>query len=541
LALPQITFQHFYTYRQLTFALRRMVKESPPLARLESIGRSPEGRDVWMLEVTNQATGPAEDKPAYLVHANIHAPELAGPTAALWLAWHLLANYGADEGVTDLLDHQAFYLIPRLNPDGAEQVVTRNASVRSRSELRDLKNSHYQADVNNDGWILDMRWEDPDGELKPDPEEPRLLIPRRAEDRAGPFYRCWPEGYFRDWDGFHIRGGSRDFDFNRNFPAFWQPEHLQGGAGDFPFSEPEMRALGEFVCAHPNIFGMLGFHTGGNSVLRPSATRGDDELNAADVKIMRELGEKGAALTGFKLRSVTEYCRSYSVTSKLQGHFTDWGYDHLGLFVFEIELGNLYNTAGIPTDEWQEASPEQREEFDRRTLAWSDANPEYGAFVNWRPFDHPQLGRVEIGGWKRYALYNPWLQDLRDIAPKCTQFILEHARRAPRLAVRTTLDRIEGSVFRLRAEVVNVGQFPTHVTAQATKLASTKPVSVTLELGAGLELLSRSDYAEIGHLAGPGGKQEVEWFLRRTEEAPTATVVAQSPKGGVVRAEVEIK
>jgi murein tripeptide amidase MpaA len=538
LALPKINFQHFYTYRQLTAALRGLVKECPQLARLEPVGRSPEGREVWLLEVTNRETGPAEEKPAYLVHANIHATELAGTTAALWLGRHLLAGYGEDELVTDLLDHQAFYLIPRLNPDGAEQAVTMNAAVRSRTELQDLKNGHYQADVNGDGLILDMRWEDPDGDLKPDLEEPRLLIPRRAEDRQGPFYRRWPEGFIRDWDGFHIRGASRSFDFNRNFPAFWQPEHLQGGAGDFPFSEPEMRALGEFAYAHPNVFGMLGFHTGGNSVLRPSATRGDDELNAADVKIMRELGEKGAALTGFKLRSVMEYCRSYSVTSKLQGHFTDWGYDHLGLFVFEIELGNLYNTAGIATDEWQEASPEQREAFDRRALAWHDEHPEYGAFRDWQPFDHPQLGRVEIGGWKRDALYNPWLKDLQDIAPKCTRFILEHARRAPRLTVRTTLERIEGAVYRLRAEVVNGGQFPTHVTAQATKLASTKPVSVKLEGGAGLELLSRSDYAEIGQLAGPGGKQEVEWFLRRTGEPTTATVVARAPKGGVARAEV---
>ena len=59
----------------------------------------------------------------------------------------------------------------------------------------------YPSDLNGDGYALTMRLENPDGEWKPDAEDPRLLVRRQADDEEGPFYRQYPEGLVHDWDG----------------------------------------------------------------------------------------------------------------------------------------------------------------------------------------------------------------------------------------------------------------------------------------------------------------------------------------------------
>ncbi|MCS6859155.1 MAG: M14 family metallopeptidase, partial [Abditibacteriales bacterium] len=428
--MSPVNFQQFYSYAQLTNYLRRLTKEAPALARLRSMGESREGRQLWVLEITNGATGAAAEKPAYLVHANIHAAEVAGTMSGLALCHHLLSQFGRDEAVTRLLDNVAFYVIPRLNPDGAEYALRTGGAIRSRFAVRREANTLIPQDVNGDGLILTMRWQDAHGNLRLDPDEPRRLLPRQPHD-PGPFYRVATEGIIHDWDGGEFHEATRTFDWNRNWGANWQPEHVQFGAGDFPFSEPEMRALAEFVFAHPNIFGMLGFHTGPQALLRPPASISEDEFPDGDLRAMKELGRKGVELTGFPLYAVTDYHHADEKPNCLRGHFTEWGYEHVGLFVFEIELGTLHTSAGISTQASFESTEEQRRDFEKRLLQWHDAHPDYGAFVNWQPFSHPQLGAVEIGGWKRYLWANPSLDDLPAISERAIKFIMEHASRFP--------------------------------------------------------------------------------------------------------------
>ena len=79
-----------------------------------------------MLTVTDFTSGKPEDRPGYLIQANIHAAEVAGAHAALFTARQLLAD-GED---TDLLDRVVFYIIPRLNPDNAELVAQLKNAVK---------------------------------------------------------------------------------------------------------------------------------------------------------------------------------------------------------------------------------------------------------------------------------------------------------------------------------------------------------------------------------------------------------------------------
>ncbi len=74
--MPATRFDRYYRYDDLTRLLSAYAQEHPDLIRLESIGKSFEGRDIWLVTVTNVATGPAAEKPALWVDGNIHASEV---------------------------------------------------------------------------------------------------------------------------------------------------------------------------------------------------------------------------------------------------------------------------------------------------------------------------------------------------------------------------------------------------------------------------------------------------------------------------------
>lgn len=69
-----------------------------------------------------------------------------------------------------------------------------------------------------------------------------------------------------------------DVNLNRNYPVNWQPEELQYGACELPLSEPETRAVAEFITAHPNVAGVLSFHTNAGAIMRPSGGRATSAL-----------------------------------------------------------------------------------------------------------------------------------------------------------------------------------------------------------------------------------------------------------------------
>src|SRR5262245_40899111 len=118
--MAPIRFDTYYRYADLSRILQGLAQEHPQLVRVSTIGRSYEGRDIWLAAVTNFASGPDSEKPALWVDGNIHATEVAGSMACLYLLQHLVSGYGNDAEITRCLDTRVFYVCPRLNPDGAE-------------------------------------------------------------------------------------------------------------------------------------------------------------------------------------------------------------------------------------------------------------------------------------------------------------------------------------------------------------------------------------------------------------------------------------
>ncbi|MGL4233354.1 MAG: M14 family zinc carboxypeptidase, partial [Casimicrobium sp.] len=174
-------YDRFVKYEELTTLLRAAVDKFPKLAKLAPIGESYEGRPVWCVTITNFETGSDTDKPAFYVDANIHATELSGSVAALKLIDELLNGYGKKDDITRLLDSRTMYVLPRVNPDGAEWAMADKpkyirSSTRPYPYDEDAIEGLETEDIDGDGRILMMRFKDPNGPWKKHPSEPRLMV-----------------------------------------------------------------------------------------------------------------------------------------------------------------------------------------------------------------------------------------------------------------------------------------------------------------------------------------------------------------------------
>ena len=538
-------FTQFYRYDALTELLRTYEQEFPDLAMVESIGKSYEGRDVWALTISSVATGDPLEKPGFYVDGNIHGTEVTASSAALYFAWTLLSRYGDEEAITRLVDDCAFYIIPVVSPDGVEHVLSNAGTVRSGTRMyphEEERDGLHAEDIDGDGLILSMRIEDPGGGWKVSEKDPRLLVPRRLNDVLGTFYRVFPEGRIRNYDGVEVKLAPRKqgLDFNRNFPANWQPEAKQGGAGAYPFSESETRALAEFITNHPNICGFHVLHTGMESIIRPPSTQTDEEMPTEDLRRVLEIGHLGVDITGYVLFSYRKLNDDIYVA---HGDFGTWVYEQLGLIAFCDELWDVRARSGKDYVEMSKMNKENDldglEEVEAAALKWNDEVLKGDGFVDWRRFDHPQLGPVEIGGWKRLLRNNAPPQLLEETCEKISRFLIAHAEASPRLRAEFhQIEEIGKQVYRIAVAVRNDGYLPTNVTEQAIKMKQAKPIEARIHLGEKDALLVGDAKQEIGHLSGYGGRRKVEWTVRFAGD-PTAAVEISSQKAGVVRLDVE--
>ena len=544
-----VTYDRWYRYDELTELLRSWADEAPGLMRLESIGTSYEGRDIWLATVTNAETGPDLEKPAFLVEANIHAIEVTGCTAALHLLHRLLSGYGSDERVTRALDTRAFYVLPRLNPDGAELALAdRPRFVRSSVRpypLADPQDGLHEEDLDGDGRVLMMRLRDDNGAWKPHPEEPRLLIRRDPDDAPGDgeFYRLLWEGTIRNYDGFTIKVAPplEGLDLNRNFPFEWTTESEQRGAGPYPTSEPEIRAMVQAVFDRPNITGHVAYHTFSGVHLRPYAGYPDDHFPPADLRTYKLLGEEATKLTGYPAVSVFHDFK-YEPKESIRGSAHDWLYDHVGVFSWTTEFWSPQRRAGIEDYHFIEWLRDHSPEDDLKLLRWADSEVGEGAYVDWYPYEHPQLGPVELGGWDVMSCWGnvPFKFLEEEIAPHA-DWALWHLLVSPRIEIRS-LD-VEGlgdgrSLVRLVVE--NTGWLATYVTQRAVDRRAVRPLEVQLTLPDGARVVAGEERTEAGQLEGRVQLRSALWWGtdQGTSDRTKLEWVVEAPSGGTLGLEV---
>jgi murein tripeptide amidase MpaA len=544
--MPQVRFDTYYRYDELTRILHAYAEEYPNLVQIQSIGKSYEGRDIWLLTVTNFATGPAEEKPALWVDGNIHASEVSPSSACLYLIHRLTGEYGKDEKITRCLDTRAFYICPRVNPDGAEWALADKPKI-IRSSTRpypydeDPIGGLVTEDIDGDGRMLMMRIPDPNGNWKKHPDEPRLMVRRDPDEVGGEYYRILPEGRFDEpFDPaiLTIQPRKEGLDLNRNFPSNWRQEHEQHGAGPYPTSEPEVRAIVDFIAKHANITGGVTFHTWSGVLLRPYSHQPDDAFPAEDLWTYQKIGAKGTEITGYPNISVYHDFK-YHPKEYISGVFDDWMYDHMGVFAWTVEIWSPQRQAGITEYKFIDWYREHPVEDDLKLLKWSDEVLGGKGYVDWYEFEHPQLGKVELGGWNAlYAWRNPPPEFLEKEVALFPDWLVWHLLISPKLEIyEAKVEPLGEGVYKVRLVVQNAGWLPTYITKKALEKKVVRGVIAEIELPEGAALRSGKPREELGQLEGRAYKPSAAsvWNADPTDDRAKVEWVVHAPLGGVVR------
>ena len=561
--MPKIRFNTFYRYLELTRLLKEYAKEYPDLIRLESIGKSHEGREVWLVTATNFKSGSDTEKPAFWVDGNIHASEVTASAAALYLIHSLVTKYKSDPNVTRALDTRAFYIVPRVNPDGAEWALADKPKI-IRSSTREypftddpMDGLVSGEDIDGDGRILQMRIEDPNGAWKVHPDEPRLMVRRDPIETGGKYYRILPEGLLKDYDGVTIKviDPKQGLDLNRNFPAGWRPEGDQHGAGPYPASEPEAHNLVDFIARHPNITGTISFHTMSGVLLRPYDDRSDDEFPTNDLWTYQKIGSRGTEITGYPNISVFHDFK-YHPKQVITGGFDTWTYDHVGVFSWTVEFWSPMKQAGIENFKFIDWYREHPVGDDLKLLKWNDEVLKGQGYVDWYSYKHPQLGKVELGGWDSLHMWtNPPLEFLEKEISPFPDWVVWHALISPRLVLlETKVTSLGADTYCVRFVVQNEGWLPTYVTKKALERKMTRGVIAEISLPRGASLESGKPRHELGELEGRAYKPvmpeeteestdervKVEWVVKAKKGAKVK-LLAKHDRAGVVRVEVVLE
>ena len=468
-----VSWNKYYDYEGHVEIAKKLAKAYPDLVKLNVIGKTAQGRDLILLAITDyKAGGNPDRKPAMYIDGNIHSNEIQGSEFASYTAWYLAESFGKIHYITELLKDKIFYIVPSINPDGRDNFLHQPNNANSpRSGMMPIDNDR-DGKINEDGFddldgngsITFMRRKNPNGRYKLDSTDPRRML-QVGPDEQGEYEMLGYEGIDNDGDGLVNEDGEGFYDPNRDWAWNWQPNYIQGGAYKYPFSVPENRAVADFVMKHPNIAAAQSYHNNGGMILRgPGAAEDADTYNRADVRVYDALGRKGEELIpGYKYLVV--YKDLYSVF----GGELDWFYGGRGIFTFSNELWNSFQMFSKSDTDPQTTSYN----FDKYLL-FKDA------FVDWKPFKHPQYGDIEIGGFKKnYGRVHPGFL-LESDAHRNMAFTFYHAFHTPKLEINDLVVKdLGGGLKQVTATIANIRMMPTHA-SQDIKYKIEVPDYITL-------------------------------------------------------------
>lgn len=567
--------RHFHTYEESTELLRAWAKDYPDLVELYSVGQSLEGREIWQITITNKKTGKHTDKPALFIEGGRHSGEISGIEATLYFANELLSKYATDAATKALVDTKTMYVRPHNNPDGNS--LYHYTAQSNRSSVRPVDNDNdglldedSGEDLDGDGALRQMRRYvgANKGNFVKDPKDAKGRAMRRVRANQGD-WEVYSEGIDSDGDGRYNEDGVGGLDLHRNYPENWRPMreatgrgYTQIGAGEYPLSEPETRAVFQFLIRHPNVAIGQSLDTAIPMLLRgPSVQTSEEGIFPEDLALIREFDKKGLTFTNYPwagdvykvyaTRTPADPMSGETVReTPLFGHGPDFGYSYYGTIWYGNEIWN--------GGRFQDYDGDKRFD-DWEVLKWWDENragkaAQPGEYKEWTAFEHQQLGDVEIGGFHpKFYGQNPPKDQIELWAGNEARFNLWMAQQLPQVRIvgtKNTAVAGQPGVFRVEMTVTNEGKMPTALEI-AKRVKMVRPDTCSIELAKGQELVpppappatkaparkgaavetapSPNAAVEIGWLK-PGETRTVAWLVKG---AGDTTVKIGSTRGGV--------
>ncbi len=498
-----LRFDNYYTYDMVIEALQKLHKAYPHLTRLDLVGKSEEGRSIYCMTVNNPKTGSQLDKPGIYVDGNIHGNEIQGAEVSLYLLDYLLGNYGKIKEITRLVDKKCFYVVPMVNPDGRYHFMTEGNSDSSNRSIRRPKDDDHDGlvdedfpdDLDGDGNICEMRKQDPHGNYKTDPLDPRLMI-RVKPGEKGEWSLLGREGIDNDGDGRVNEDSEGYVDPNRNWGYDWQPRYVQWGAGDHPLSGVGLKALADYIGKRPNICMVWAFHNFGGMFLRGPSTKAPEAYHPKDVEVYDFLGKQAERITpGYR------YLISYKDLYATYGDFCEWMVMINGCYGFVGELFVPAHETFKTFKQSKKVSPPKVDEdpagkifspgieWERERLRFSDHLAQGELYKPWKPFKHPTYGDIEIGGWIKYSfrISAPFM--IKDMVHRNASAVIFSAKHTPEVSMKVfEKKKIGANLYRIRVRLVNSQAMPTM--SYHAQMKNLYPKDMLRVFGKGIKVIS---------------------------------------------------
>jgi hypothetical protein len=326
----------------------------------------------------------------------------------------------------------------------------------------------------------------------------------------------------------------------------------------YPLYAREARQFVDAVLARPNVYAFLALHTTGvfpgGSLWEAPSGRPPGAFPDYDMKTLypilgreyERLMRKAPHSNATAMPSYIAYKdrgRTITATTK------DFGYTILGILSWTQE-NNVrepdYDDDGQLTD--------------RERMRWNDTELKEKIFVPWKSFKHPQLGQVEIGGWKRNMDAHGYApaETIAFHAERIIPWYLTVANMAPLVRVLEPEAKSVGpNLYVVSAIVRNIGALDTNVTQHALSIRLNGPSTVTAAAGGtGIEVLMGENPIDLGNLSGnqpgmgrflggnerTGEMRSVKWLVRASGPgADAVTITARSNKAGTHRVRVPLR
>ena len=271
-AVQALRARQYHSYAEIESGLRAL--ESSGIAKVESIGVSVEGRQIWAIKISDDPSVDDENEPDILFVGLHHAREWISAEVPYYLAVNLVQIYESDESVKTLIDNSEIWIVPVLNPDGLE--YSQHVDRMWRKNRRDNGDGTSGVDLNrNYGymWGLDSG---------------------SSGETSAPTYR-----------------------------------------GPHAFSEPETIAIRDLISDPDRDFqAALSYHSYGQLILYPW---GYTDESASDSSVMSALAAEMSDLT-LSVHGETYTPQQSSQLYLTSGDLTDWVYGTTGVPAFTVEL-----------------------------------------------------------------------------------------------------------------------------------------------------------------------------------------------------------
>lgn len=462
-----LRFDRYYNYEEVIEAMKALHEAWPEMTKLDMIGQSEEGREIYALTINNPETGDAQEKPGVYLDGNIHGNEIQAGEVCLYYAQMLLTGYGENEKIKKAVDRNAHYIIPVVNVDGRyhffENANTPSTNRSIRVPIDDdgdgLFDEDPPDDLDGDGNICQMRIKDPYGDYKPDPEDPRIMV-RVEPGEKGEYTLLGYEGIDNDGDGRFNEDAEGYLDPNRNWGYNWKPQYVQRGAGHFPLSGIGLKAVNDFIAARPNIIIGYAFHNTGGMWLRVPANK-DTYIEPSDIKAYDVIGEKAIRITpGYVYHPSHELYPTY-------GGFDSHLYFNFGALSFTGELFMREQETfreqprGNAPDSSDKSTRRSSVSRNRELLKFNDYVAQGELYKDWKSYEHPVYGEIEIGGWKKMSSRLPHPFMLPELVHRNASVVLLSAEETPEVALDVfEMKKLKGDLHQVRIRLENKNGLP---------------------------------------------------------------------------------